>query len=101
MPTAGILYPRLTTTKELDFVNYATIGIQIAAALSHHIYQKGAHIDPSGQWHRDSWWSKTTQEQFMSRKSCQAIGPMKVSNSSLCPTRNNPRNPIIHQYEWD
>ncbi|KAK0181234.1 hypothetical protein PV327_003536 [Microctonus hyperodae] len=77
MPAAAILHRQLSIIKELDFINYASIGVQLGQALSHRIYQKGACVDAMGTWHMNSWWSITTQKQFMSRQSCHAIGPVK------------------------
>ncbi|XP_034940550.1 neprilysin-2-like [Chelonus insularis] len=76
-PEAALELNELTPYKELAFLNYASIGLQIAAALSHHMYQKGAYVDHKGQWQFESWWSDITQEQFMSRESCQAIQTVK------------------------
>ncbi|KAK0096737.1 hypothetical protein PV326_004560 [Microctonus aethiopoides] len=77
MPAAAILHRQLSIVKELDFINYASIGVQLGQALSHRIYQKGAYVDATGKWRMNSWWSITTQKQFMSRESCHAIGPVK------------------------
>lgn len=101
MPAAAILHRQLSMVKELNFMNYASIGVQLGQALSHRIYQKGACVDATGMWHMNSWWSITTQKQFMSRESCHAIGPVKVSNTRDHVRYNNPCNPIIYQYEWD
>ena len=76
IPVAAVLLGRFSVDRDLDFHNYATMGLQIANAMGNQIYQRGAFIDGDDHWREDSWWSKTTQMQFANRQTCVDIGPI-------------------------
>lgn len=77
IPAAAALHGRFSVVRELDYLNYATIGLQTANAMGHQIYQRGSFIDCNSNWRDVSWWTKTTQRQFGSRQSCVDVGVVK------------------------
>ncbi|XP_015590576.1 neprilysin-2 [Cephus cinctus] len=79
---AGALGPgRFSTLPELDFMNYAVIGLQIALSMGLQIYEKGSFIDSNLQWREKSWWTQTTQRHWCSLKACREIAQLKPLDS--------------------
>ncbi|XP_044016435.1 neprilysin-2-like isoform X2 [Aphidius gifuensis] len=82
VPAGSILTGKLLIIPELDFLNYGVLGLEIAAGLADHIYQKGSYTNENGSEITDTSWSRSADQQFMKQQSCHMISSnMKIKKN--------------------